>query len=79
MTLLVLGAVVLAVYLGLPAQGAVLLLVLAGLWWVSLKVWPHKTCRACGGSGGRSGPLTMVRRCGQCGGSGTVPRVGGGD
>lgn len=75
---LLLGVVLLVVWLHLPVQAVVWLLVLAGAWWVSLKLWPEKTCRQCSGSGVRPGPFTMVRRCGPCRGRGTLPRIGSG-
>lgn len=77
--LLVLAAVVVVVYFGLPAQALVWLLLAAGLWWVSLQLWPHKTCRQCGGSGVRSGPFSVVRRCASCSGTGMIPRIGSGE
>lgn len=45
------------------------------LWAASLFVWPEKRCRNCGGKGTRWGPFKMARRCGQCGGTGRVPRL----
>jgi hypothetical protein len=76
--LMVIGLIAIIAGLGIPVEsfwGVVALLVAAGLWQLSLMLWPLKKCRACDGAGSR-GPWALRRTCGQCEGTGTIPRLG---
>jgi hypothetical protein len=61
---------------GTPVEVIVGLAVAGVLWWVSVLVWPEKMCRACRGAGHRSGFANWTRGCGECQGTGRVPRIG---
>ena len=50
--------------------------VLFFLWRISLAIWPEKRCPSCSGNGSRGGPMRWMRGCGECQGSGRVPRIG---
>jgi hypothetical protein len=60
--------------LGFVGVVAVILL----LWWVTIAIFPEKWCWRCKGRGFYRGPLHLRRECGNCKGSGRVPRVGSG-
>lgn len=53
--------------------------VVFGLWRLSLLVWPDKRCPTCQGRGSRNGPLHWRAGCGECRGTGRVPRIGAGE
>jgi hypothetical protein len=60
--------------------GLILLLVIVILgagWRLSIALFPEKQCPRCDGKGAW-GPGFLRRECGQCKGSGRVPRVGSG-
>lgn len=43
--------------------------VLVAVWLVSLAIWPHTSCRACGGSGRNKGSNSRrYGKCWRCGG-----------
>lgn len=49
----------------------------AGLYYLSIKIWPYKPCPRCSG-GGRNAGSTWKRfgMCGRCGGTGRCERLG---
>jgi len=55
----------------------VIVLICAGGYYVSLRIWPETSCRRCGG-GGRNAGSTKQRfgRCKRCAGTGRKPRAG---
>lgn len=53
-------------------------LVAFALWRVSLLLAPYKKCRSCDGTGARGGMLGGFRKCGECGSTGLVKRIGAG-
>lgn len=58
------------------------LLIAVGLvaaWLVSVRLYPWKKCRPCGGSGRIQGGGGIHRDCGKCGAKGRVRRFGAGE
>lgn len=76
---IILGVVILMALLHIPLSALGVIGTIVGLWWLSVKIWPRKTCRRCQGSGVRQGPFSFVRTCHDCQGSGTIPRIGSGE
>lgn len=60
---------------GLPWVLLIALLLLGG-WGLSVRLYPWKTCRACGGRGRIQGGGGIHRDCGKCGAKGRVRRFG---
>jgi hypothetical protein len=60
-----------------PFAVALVLIVLAAVWVISLLLWPLAPCRHCGGRGKNAGSTgRRWGKCRHCGGSGSRQRLG---